>query len=233
MLDTSKLTLEQARAIIQAAGQLDAANVLKSSVDRPAEVQKITLDLSTARTSSNPMKVSIPFRSIFVRAATDVLASVELRPNSVDSFQSAIPLKINDSFAFPIQQSQGYLTWEAQAGKTMDLYFFVSGEFRSGSQISQTGGGVAIVDGSAFTRSVTTLVAATATAILAADTSRKICSIQNNTGSTLYVGDSAITSSGATRGYEVPAGATFQWRNTAALYAYSVGGGDITLLTEF
>lgn len=227
------LTQDQAMRLTRMADELNQAQIYRSGSQAPFEVQVIDLDLSTARLSGNPFPIQFPFRSVFVRNASDVLANVSLQVSTDASYQSGVTLNKNDSLVLPYSVKNSFLTWSAQSGKTMQLIFFVSGEFRSGSQISQTGGGVAIVDGSAFTRSVTTLAATIATAILSADTSRKICSIQNNTGATLYVGDSAITSSGATRGYEVPAGATFQWRNTAALYAYSVPGGDLTLLTEF
>lgn len=225
--------IDAASSILRQASQLDRAKVFEGSTERPFEVQKVPLDLTTAMREDAPFKIGFPFRSVFVRSATDVLTEVSLKVNSRDAMQSALPLKLNDSLVFPFQIAEGYLHWSAQSGKTMDLYFLVTGEFRAGSQVSVTGGGVSIIDGSSATTTVTTLSPTTAAAIAAANLSRKVASIQNNTGADLFVGPtSSVSSSGANLGYKVPAGATFQWRNTAVLYGYSVLGGDILNLEE-
>lgn len=227
------MTSEIAKAILMDMKLQRRAEIFDGTTVNPFEVQSLTLDLSTARLSTDPLLIGFPFRSLFMRSATDNSVAVTFRPQTRDSFQSGVDLKLNDSLDFDIQQSGGYLSWAAQSGKSITIVFFVNARFVSGSQVSQTAGGVAIVDGSSFTRTVTTLAAATATSILSTDTTRKISNIQNNTGASIFVGDSTITGSGATVGYEVAAGSTFQWRNTAQLYAYSVAGGPILLLTEF
>ena len=227
------MTAELAKAILNEMNIQKKAEIFQGSTASLFEIQTMTLDLSTATPVTAPLRIGFPFKSLFVRSATDNTTSITLRPLTADSYQSGVDLKLNDSLDFDQQQASGFLTWTAQSGKSVTLVFFVNASFKSGSQVSQTAGGVAIVDGSSFTRTITTLAAATATSILAQDTTRKMCSIQNNTGAPLYVGDSAITNSGSTIGYEIAAGATFQWRNTAQLYAYSVAGGPILLLSEF
>lgn len=214
------MTKEVARALLQEMKLQKEAEVFEGTTKSPFEIQAITLDLSTACLSTAPYRIGFPFRSLFVRNATDNSVSITVRPQTQDSFQSGVDLKLNDSLDFEIQQSGAYLSWAAQAGKSLTLIIFVNALFKSGSQVSQTAGGVAIIDGSSFTRTVTTLAAATATSVLSQDTTRKISNIQNNTGADLFVGDSTITASGATIGYTVAPGATFQWRNTAQLYAY-------------
>lgn len=227
------MTAQVAKAILQEMNLQRRAEIFDGTTKSLFEIQTMTLDLSTAQLSTNPLRIGFPFKSLFIRSATDGTVSVTLRPLTADSYQSGVDLKLNDSLDFDQQQASGFLSWSAQSGKSVTIVFFVNASFKSGSQVSQTAGGVAIVDGSSFTRSVTTLAAATATSILSSDTTRKMCSIQNNTGASLYVGNSTITNTGSTIGYEVAAGATFQWRNTAQLYAYSVAGGSILLLSEF
>lgn len=209
------------------------AEIFRGSTEQPFEVQVVELDLSTARTPENPYPIKFPFKSVFIREATDSVVNVDFQVQTQDSYQGKITLKLNDSLVFGQQVSNGFLSWEAQSGKTMSLIFFVSAEFRSGSQVSQTAGGIAIIDGSSFDQSVVALTAATATQIVAQDTTRKQVLIVNETGSDVWLGDSTVTNSGATRGFKLVTGAVFTWRNTAALYGYSAGGGDVQITEEF
>lgn len=209
------------------------AEIFRGLTERPFEVQVVELDLSTARTPENPYPIKFPFKSVFIREATDSVVNVDMQVQTQDSYQGKVSLKLNDSLVFGQQVSNGFLSWEAQSGKTMSLIFFVSAEFRSGSQVSQTAGGIAIIDGSSFEQSVVALTAATATAIVAQDTTRKQALIVNETGSDVWLGAATVTNTGATRGFKLVPGGVFTWRNTAALYGYSVGGGDVHLTEEF
>lgn len=219
------ITAESAQAVVDLANQLKKASVFISTTQKPFGVQSITLDLSTARLQTQAFRVGFPFKSVYVSAATDVLANVVLVPTTQDSYQSGIPFKLNDSWTMDEPTAEAYMYWGAQSSKTITLHFFVESEFRSGSQISVTGGGVAIVEGSAITSSRVDLTAATATLAIAADSSRKIASFQNNTGADVWFGNSSVSNTGPNLGQRVSAGAIFQWRNTAAIYAYSVAGG--------
>ena len=208
------------------------AEIFEDSTSNPFEVQVIDLTLTTARTPENPYRVGFPFKSVFVREATDGTVSVDLRPTTNDSFQSPVKLKLNDSLIMGRPVSEAFLSWSAQAGKTIQLVFFVTSEFRSGSQVSQNAGGVSISDGTAFVNAQLTLVAATALSVFASDSTRKKGTLQNTTGASIWVGASTVTNSGATIGIEVPSGGIFYWSNTAQLYAYSVGGGLVTTMSE-
>lgn len=220
------ITQESAQAVVDLARQLSKASIFLGSTQKPFEVQTITLDLSTARLSTQPYRIGFPLKSVYVSTATDVLANVNLIPTTQDSYQSAIPFKQNDAWTIDQPISEAYLYWDAQAGKTITLKLFVNSEFRSGSQISVTGGGVSIVEGSSFTTTRVDLTAATATAVLASDSTRKNSSIQNNTVSDVWFGGSSVSNTGANLGIKVASGATFIYKNTAALYAYSVAGGS-------
>lgn len=203
--------------------------------NKPFEVRELVLDLTEAKLTTKPQEINFPFRSLFVREATDVLTSVRIRPISDDSFQSSVALKLNDSLEFEEPIPRASLFWDAQPSKSLTLLFFVSSVFKPGSQVSQTGGGVAIIDGSSASTSNKTIAAAGATALCAASPLRKVATIQNNTGASIWIGPTSAVDNaagGANLGYEVPAGATIQWRNTAALYCYSVGGGFALVLEE-
>lgn len=219
------ITQESAQAVVDLANQLKKASVFISTTQKPFGVQSITLDLSTARLQTQAFRVGFPFKSVYVSAATDVLANVVLVPTTQDSYQSGIPFKLNDSWTMDEPTAQAYIYWSAQSGKTITLHFFVESEFRSGSQISVTGGGVSVIEGSTTTTALVDLTAATATSVLAADSTRKCATIQNNTGADIWVGGSSVSNTGANLGYKVPSGGTFIFKNTGTLYAYGVAGG--------
>lgn len=230
------ITKENSQAILNLADQLRNAAIFEGTTQKPFEVQSVTINLSTARLNTDPYVIGFPFRSVYVSAASDVSATLNLIPQTRDSYQSSIPFKLNDSWSVDQPAAMGFLNWTAQTGKTITLHFFIDSEFRSGSQISQTGGGVSINDGSSFVTSRVSLTAATATSVLSTDTSRKQCNIQNNTGADVWFGNSSVSNTGANLGQRVAAGGIFTWRNTSALYAYSFAGGSgdsgLQLLTE-
>jgi uncharacterized membrane protein YphA (DoxX/SURF4 family) len=218
--------------VLDQASALQKARVFEGNTQKPFGIQAITLDLSSARLETQPYPISFPFRSLYVARATDSTVEIQFKPITQDSYQSAVPLSRKDCFIADYQQSAGFFYWDAQPGKSITLVFFVHAEFKSGSMITTTSGGVSIVDGSAITQANVTLAAATAGALVAADADRKVATIQNNTGASIWVGPSTVTNSGATRGFEVAPGFTLVWRNTAALYGYSVLGGSVHVTSE-
>ena len=227
------LTPEEVALILKSADLVKRARIFEGTTQKPFGVQTITLDLSTAVLSTNPYKVRFPFRSIFVRDATDVYVTVNLQPQSQDSYQSAFAMTKNDGWVADYPVTEAYLYWSAQSGKTITLVFFTDSAFKSGSQISVTGGGVSIVEGSALTGPTrVALSAATAAQIAPALSTRKLAVIQNKTGASLYVGDSSVTDSGATEGIEILDDGIIYWRNTGALYGYSTAGGNVHRIEE-
>lgn len=223
------ITPEMARAVLTQDRDKELARIADAINSLPFSVQSMTIDLSTAKLSTSPLKVGFPFKSLFIQDATDVLSNIYFRPNTVDSMQSAFNLKKNDAWSNDYPIAQGFLHWDAQASKTITLVFFTSSEFRSGSQISVTGGGVSIVDGSTITGPTrVTLSATTATIIAPALSTRKKCTIQNKTGADLYVGGSTIGAvGGVNEGIKIPSDGIIYWQNTGALYGWSVAGGNV------
>jgi len=237
MADREILTRENTQNILNLADQIKRAAIFEGSTQKPFDVQKMTFDLGTARLRTDAFRIGFPFKSMYVSSATDVLANISMVPQTIDSFQSEIPFKLNDSWLVDQPLSQAYFYWTAQTGKTLTIHFFVDSSFTSGSQVSQTGGGVAIIDGSSATTGFVNLTALTSTQVVGTDITRKMVSVQNNTGADVWFGISGVTNTGANIGQKVSAGSVFIWRNTAALFAYSLIGGTgdtgLQLLSEF
>lgn len=228
-------TLEEARAILAREGRADQAAILQGGTETPFEVQSITLALDTARLSTDPFPIGFPHRSILIQTATDSSVYVNYRPNTQDSVQSSIKLDLNSSLVFPRSLAKGFLDWPAQAGKSITLIFMVSGELRTGKNVSLQGGTVSIGEGTTCVTSAKASVATGAGAILLAqNANRLVATIQNQGGSSIYVGDSTVTiPTGANPGIEIPPGGYFTWKNAAALYATaSAANASIAILTE-
>lgn len=225
------MTQELARQILSVAVDNARAEVFESSTQKPQTVQVHVIPLTTARLSTDPFIIRFPFRSFYVQSATDVNVTVNIRPISDDSVQGSFAVKQNDSWACDKKIPGAFIDWSAQSGKSITLVFFTDSEFRSGSQISVTGGGVSISEGTSFTQSTLTFVAITALSIFASDSTRKVGVFQNRTGASVWVGGAAVTNN--TAYYEVLNGADFIWKNTAQLYGYSVAGGSGHKTEEF
>lgn len=223
---------DQSIELLKSSRTLDRANIFEGNTQKPFNFQTVTLDLTTAVLETAPKIFNFPFKCLYVVATTDSSVAISFKPNTQDSYQSALPLGQNDSLEFPDPLSSGVFYWAAQAGKTITLVFMVNGVIRPGKLVSVTSGGLVVSEGTSFTTSVVTLVALTAGIVAAANSSRTVSTIQNNTGSPIWLGPSTVTNGAGTLGIEVAPGASFQWKNTAVLYAYSVGGGGVTVMNE-
>lgn len=221
------MTEELAREVLLSVTRQREAELFQNKSNTPSSVQKIVIPLTTARDAADPYKISIPFRSFWVQDATDTNVSVNIKLLTRDSSADSFTVKKNDVYGHDEMCSEVYLDWAAQSGKTLTIVFFTRGVFSSGSQISVTGGGVFLSEGTSFVQSVQTLAAATAAIVFPVDSTRALGFFQNNTGASVYVGPSTVAASGANLGEEVPAGTNYYWRNTAALYAISTPGGDL------
>lgn len=220
--------MDKQRAATALYGKNEVQNAeLFTKQENPFTVQKVVLNLDTAKDASAPYTVKIPHRSFYVQDATDVNVTVDVQLQSRDSINSTFTVRKNDAIAYGSMMPELSLSWAAQAGKTITIVFFFDAQFMSGSQISVTGGGVVVNEGSSFADARQTLAAATAAVVFSSDSSRALGVIQNTSGASIWVGASTVTNSGSTVGLEVPANGVFEWRNTGALYAYSVAGGNI------
>lgn len=213
--------------------EYDQARILANPGDRRQTIQRITLNLATAKAEHDPYIIRFPFKSLFIAEATDTSSKVYLKPGTLDDHQDSMPLSLRDSWGLDYPINPAALFWDAQPGKTMQILFFLDSKFVSGSIVSRTSGGVSISEGESVSApSSVTLIAATAAAIVPQNLNRKVATIQNKTTAGLYIGDSTVTNTGATEGIEIPIGGIIEWKNTGALYGYSVGGGKVTYIEE-
>lgn len=221
------------RSVLTGDDERRLASLRRSEAERPFNLQLIPLDLSTAN-RGNPFRVGAPFRSIALVTASDPSVAINLAIHTKDesSLNNAVPLRLRDSISFPNDIKDAFLFWDAQAGKTASILLCLDGEFKSGTQISQNAGGISINTGSAFSVSQKTLLAATAGAIFATNANRKAGTFVNDSGASVWIGGATVTNAGATKGIEIPAGATLEWKNTAALYGYSVAGCTLAAMEE-
>lgn len=230
-MENAVYNLEQIKAAIRSINDERSALIYNAAVNNPFQVQSYTLDLTTARDVSNPFIINFPFKCIAFKSATDLSTNVDVKFNSFDSGLSSVNFKDNDNLSSDVMFDSAYITHSAQSGKSIVVYIFVSSKFTSGSFLNS---------GTVTVSNPTTLVgptrvvlsAATATIIAPATTARRQATIQNKTGASLYVGDSTVTNSGATEGIEMVNGAVMYYANTAALYGYSVAGGNVNRLEE-
>lgn len=203
-----------------------------SQKDKPKLLEKIIIDLGQDYSENTPFIVNFAFKSVFVQKATDTSCILNLKPISKESHQPSMLMKLRDSWSVDYPIPKCFLHWDIQPGKSMEILFFAESDFRSGSQLSITSGGVNITEGISFTRSVQTLAAATATSIFAQNSSRTVSSFINQTLDIVFVGEAGISATGATRGWPVAPGEIFQWRNVSQLFGYSSPGGDILKFEE-
>lgn len=207
---------------------LDRANREKTT-----QGHRVVLDLATARDVNNPFEVSFPFRSVFVEQASDANTFFYLKPSNREDMQKPFRMGLKDSWSLPYQLPRCFLHWSAQPGKTVELVFFADAEFRSGSQISVTSGGISISEGSTLTGPTQVVLTAGVAGIITPQLlTRKIAVIQNKTGSDMFIGGAAVTGSGSTEGIKLPDGFVIEWRNTGALYGFSSSGGNVHRLEE-
>lgn len=200
------------------------AELERSIADRPFAMQKITITASDFATANSgaPLEIRIPFRSVFVSAATDSTVKVKLALHEASTLQldNALILGQRDAMKFPSMIARAFLYWDAQVGKSLDLYFFTDGEFSSGSMISNTNGGVSISEGSSITSLTPASITTTPAVCLAQDVTRNTAILQNRGAVSVYVGGPEVDSpSGTHIGIELVPMATYIHKNTGALWA--------------
>lgn len=223
-------SLSEAARLLKAASEVLDASLKVNSYEAPQEIRKITLNLGTAQSISkakDPIHARFPFKSYYVEDATDSSTTVRLRPNTADSMQDAVSIRKKDSHVFQFQQASAYLEWDAQPGKTMTICFFVSSDFKSGTQVSEISTSV-----DANSRSIIAPVAVTnaATSILPSS-SRSKATLYNDGPETCYLGPSGVT---AANGIPLAPGDYYIDRNTAELFGITptVAGAAIRVQVE-
>ncbi len=214
---------------------LDKKTALLSWVKdaKPVQGFKVPIDLSVARSENDPLVVSYAFKSVFMPVASDPSVVLKFKPVSKDADHTAFPMNLRDSFALDYQVPQAFIHWDAQPGKTAELMFFADGEFRSGSQLSVSSGGVSITEGASASGPISVTLAANTAGIIAPQNfNRKAALLQNKTGADLFIAGDNTVNATTNEGLTVPNGGFFVWKNTAALWGFSVLGGKVTRIEE-
>lgn len=249
------LTTDDAAIILRAAGLISRASIVQEKAGGVFDWQvvKFTLASSTAQLETNPIRVSFPFKSLKVMKMSHPNLIIKMKPNTDDSFQSALELRNNDSLIFQNPVSGASFFWDSQAvggsaEQNVYVIFSVSAEFRSGT-ISIIGGVKTDMYQSVI-HLVANLVAAAAASNLSdpvvlgqvagvtlGTTDRQLL-LQNRTGGILYVGNSASIddgtgSAGAFQGINIQDGDFFKWNNKSSLYGYAVSTGPVITVIEY
>lgn len=227
------VTKEELLQLIETKNKEIAAQIYNTAINNPFELQVFPIDLSVVRTLANPFVIPFAFKSIAFKNGTTAQSNCNVQFNSQDSGLSSLNFTSNDNLSSDFMFDSGYITNTAQPGQSIVCYVFTKSSFRSGSYINS--GTVQIAPAAAFAITNPVLVAASATSIIAQNTSRQKITVQNNSGASVWLGGSSVTNSGANRGLEVINGNSVEINSTARWYAYSVAGaaaGGITIVEE-
>lgn len=214
----------------------DEAGLFASTVGENPPVRYLTLDLTTAKLAGAPYEISFGFRSFVVLNTTDSSVSVNMRIGSRDTNVDSFPVKNNASLVLPYPVQKAFLDWSAQSGKSISILFFTRGTFSTNQLVSSLAAIVTLGDGDTATTQAGAQALAAGGQLFAADSARKCMLIENQSGGPIYIGSSGVTvPGGATPGFTIQAGGSYEWRSTAACYAIApadTGATDISL-TKF
>lgn len=217
----------QQRLLIEKLDEPRLAQIATDRAERPNNVRRIELDLSKARDVLDPQRLGYSFKSIYVEHCDDPSAKIFVRPTTIDEHQSYFSLGYKDSWNVDRGILDAFFHWPKQNGK-MILIVFTDSEFKSGSQVSLTSGGVSISEGSHLIQLLPkVLVANVVEEILPQNLYRKLGTVINKTGSIMWLGGPSVSNFGNDEGIELAPGDSVKWRNTGALYAFSATGGKI------
>ena len=226
--------LSSQREYIQGSMNKQEALIRKNSDFRPRLIIRVPLDLSTAATQSNAYHVADPFNGFYVESATDSSATVKLsctsnEKHNLDNY-TTVSLKDAAEAQEPIRGA--FLTWDAQAGKTMTLVFYLGLNFKPGSYVTATGGGVSEYYGTAMSPAAAVSVTSTATLVSASSSTAKRRTIQNISGVGIYISGAstvvgAVGGAGTLIGLYIPVGGSYEWLNQDDIYAITDAGTAI------
>nr|BFD59654.1 hypothetical protein CKG001_17610 [Bdellovibrio sp. CKG001] len=226
-------SFEAAKTLVENSQDLAQASIQVQAAQRPQNVFRVVLDLSKERSEDDPYSVLKHFKSVLFESSTDQKAEIFMRPISKSQEQDYFALRYRDSWAVSTVVANAHFHWSKQPGVKVTLVFFSDAEFRSGSQMSITSGGVSINEGSSVSGPLhVNLAAGVAAEIAPQDFFRKVAVIQNKTGADLFLGANNTVNATTNEGLKVPPDGFFEWRNTGALYGFSSGGGKVSRIEE-
>lgn len=203
---------------------------------RPRKQLRIVLELDTARGENNPLEINNPFSSYYVETASDdsTVVKMSLTSPEAQNIRQYTSVRRKDAARFSLPIRAGYLTWDAQAGKTMTIIFYLGLEFIPGTINTAITGGVSISDGTAVDTLSPVTLTTTVGVIAASNADRKKLVISNLGSARIFIGDAAVTNdAGASPGIPVDPGMSYFWISQAAVSGIAASGSVIVSLTEF
>lgn len=201
------------------------------------------LDLSTERTRGAPFILPAPFVAATMKSSNDTSAVVKLFTGSNDDsvINDAYPMELGEKINFLTPIGFAGLVWDAQPNATaVYIYLSLNSKIEGGKTYSLNSGGISINEGSSCAstdKRTIDLAAADQTEILALNLNRKVTTLHNNTGRTLYIGDGNVTDySGNYPGIPWQQDEIIKWRNTGPMNVYNPGAAiadaNIAILGE-
>lgn len=227
MDDKKYLTEDSFRAILDDFYKADKASIAQSNSNTPFELKTITIPLDNEVARTSAYRIGFPFKSLYVAQATDANVTVNFVPDSNDIYQDAVPLSNKDSLTFDTAKGEAYLYWGAQPAKTITLCFFIRGQFKSGSYLTQAIGSSA----SSLTLRNPVTVNTSATLVASSNATRTAMTLYNSGATDCYIGNSTVTTS---NGILLASGERVKiTQNISAYYAIvSAGTTTIRILEE-
>jgi hypothetical protein len=224
-MDNDRFYKNDARNIVAQNQLLNDAYIDFQQQNAPELIRREVILLDEARDESNPYTLSFVFKSVYVSEATDSDTEVKLFLNkaNINMDRNSIPLKLKDSMNFTKPVKSPLLTWSAQSGKSIVLYFILNADFYSGSSLTEISSSV---EGNSFLNETDVVVTTTPELLLAQNLSRKVANFYN---------DAAIlVASSASSTYWFPWSMGYNiHKNTGALYAKTLAGtANVNILTE-
>lgn len=231
-----ELSVQDKLALFDSMRTQGRAALYASTIGLNQSIKYLTIPLDTAQLRTQPYRISFGFASFVVLDSTDSSVSINARIGSEDTNVDSFPLRKNSSLDLPGPIQKMFLDWPAQAGKTISILFLLEGNFKTNQLVSTVSANVNLTDGGTVTTQTGAQVLAAGGTLFAQDTARNLMMIQNNSGQSIWVGSTGVTTSAGTKpGIEIAPGAFYEWRSTAACVAISAadtGANDISL-TKF
>ncbi len=224
------MSLERALAVLERIRAPSLAQLVASTAGNSLPVWVQTFPLTTARTLQEGFRIGRPFTSMTVVSATDANTNINMQVDTVNASNDPFNVKPPATLDFPLPVKEAYLYWDAQAGKTITIAFFLYGSFKTNQTNLSISGGLNTSFGSSCTLTAPAMLA-TEVAIFPLDLTRKNGEFRNTGTEPLYVGPTGVLT---TTGRIVDVNDDFEWMNTAALYGIAATGGfTLQCLNQF
>ncbi len=218
--------------IIDRLREPELAQVAIDKATRPLSILEIKIDFSKPVSELAPQRIGHAFKSMYFQNSDNPKNVILVKPSTTDAHQSSFELGYKDVWTVDRTLNDAFIYWPAGQTGTGKLILFTDSNFKSGSQVSITAGGLSISEGSSAALTNQTLTAATASEILPQNFFRKTATVVNDTGDNIFLGENNTVNATTKKGVPIANGDSFKWRNSAALYAYSTGGGKLIVLEE-